>query len=122
MKLKIKVTKEIIKKAMWCGVMEMTSYVSNCAVALAVREVFPHAKFLGSDIVIGKVSTARISVPAWVTEWVTMFDRYICDPVKRLELDPIEFKVELTDEIIDLINIDEAKRIIAESSTLELVS
>jgi len=40
-KMKIKVTKEILKKSMWCGTSAgRGQIITNCAVALAVRDIF----------------------------------------------------------------------------------
>lgn len=120
MKIKIKVTKEILKRSMNCELME-GSRTTNCAISLAVREIFPEAETMLRVIYPSVITYEKIEIPQEAQDFIVIFDRK--DPEARALMTPIEFEVELTDEVIEAlpINIDEAKEILKNSSTLELV-
>jgi hypothetical protein len=124
MKLKIKVTKEIIEKAIWCGTESEAGYhvSENCAVALAVRDIFPkacvcHSVFYPFE---GAMFDAII-IPPKAQDFIKHFDRLADNPEARLYMDPIEFEVDIPDSVIEHIGIDEVKKIVEKSETLELV-
>ena len=62
-----------------------------------------------------------IYLPLNATSFIINFDNLNETPEKRLDLPEFEFEVELTDKIIESINIDEVKEIIKDSKTLELI-
>lgn len=123
MKLKIKVTKEIIEKAIWCGTESETGYhvSKNCAVALAVRDIFPEARVshLGFYPFCHTMLDAII-IPSKAQDFIKHFDRLADNPEARLYMDPIEFEVDIPDSVIEYIGIDEIQKIVEKSETLEL--
>jgi len=128
MKIRIKVTKEILKRSMMCGTdqLENSKAVSEgCAIALACQEIFPNCH-VGGRYIKDKpyYSTAnwKIKMPREAIEFINSFDRLYNTPKRRLELPELEFEIELTDETFDSldINIDEAIEIINNSKTLAL--
>lgn len=122
-KMKIKVTKEILKKSMWCGTIGLGGVTENCAVALAVRDIFPEATVWYCTISTGP-RCQIIQMPDEVAPFIINFDRLSHAPEKRLELPELEFEIEIPDEVISKIgngNIEEVKTIIRNSETLELV-
>lgn len=124
MKLKIKVTKEILKASMYCGTEYCeTSVAQNCAIALAVKEIFPDAwvKTNSIDFIKNDIYQASIPLPINAQNFILEFDRMKNYPKERLAMDEIEFKVTLTNKVLELINIDEAKEALKKSSTLELI-
>lgn len=132
MKLKIKVTKEIIEKAVWCGVEghdDVGDASTNCAVALAVRDIFPAARVytpLWSPCVhilpFNDINIKEgIKIPYEAVVFIGRFDRLSDHPEARLYMDPIEFEVEVPESVINKIGIKEAERIIFESKTLEII-
>lgn len=121
--LKIKVTKEILEASKMCGIglkgddwAEATN--SNCAVALAVRDIFPQATiFQTLMVVLGK----SIRFPFYVTQYIKAFDNCAV-PEERLKLPEFEFEVSIPDEVIDQINIDEIRPLLVNHPTLELIN
>lgn len=104
-KIKINVTKEILIASQMCGI-DMGAVGSNCAVALAVREIFPKAwvedeqilPFFGNDNGITNYDYA-IALPKKVTLFIKTFDA--ATPEERTELNPFSFEVELSEIVID---------------------
>lgn len=125
--LKIKVTKEILQRSMLCGTEEGPSSVGfNCAVALAVREIFPDAGVAGpfmrpfamSDV--PEIYDMEINLPSFVSDYIARFDGLVIRPLERLDLPEIEFDINLSDEVIEQIDIEEVKQLLTTSKTLEL--
>ena len=118
MKLKIKITKDVLKRSMYCGTDGDESKIeSNCAVALAVRDIFPTAE-VGHFFITIRRFEGRINIPHCQYGFINKFDYLRNIPEERLNLTPFDFTVEVPDELISLINIDD----IIKSETLELVS
>jgi hypothetical protein len=123
MKLKIKVTKEILRKSMLCGTTFGSKVAANCAVSLAVREIFPNALTGNDSIVIDSLNLSKgeILLPYEAMVFIRKFDGLKIIPHLRPHLPELEFEVELPQDYIDSINIDEIKELLKDSKTLELV-
>ena len=119
MKLKIKVTKEILKASMMCGTKPNDKEWLNCAIALAVRDIFPTAEVYGSSIEYNEDDTLISELPKIAERFIIRFDSLKDTPKERLKMTPIEFEVNIPDEVIDEIGIDQAIEIINNSKTLE---
>lgn len=119
MKLKIKVTKEILKKSMFCR--DDSLIVMNCAIAVAVREIWPKASVTQKYIRIDSSKKTFIEdLPESVGLFIYEFDR--STPSQRLEIPEFEFEVEIDPDIhLSHFDISELKEILTNSSTLELV-
>lgn len=117
--LKIKVTKDILEKSKNCN--EMVG--QNCAVALAVRDVFPAAHVLHHQIRPFSddpyLIKQRILLPKEATLFIIDFDR--AEPGQRPYLPEIEFEIQIPDEVIEKINIDSLRPLLQNHPTLELV-
>ena len=123
MKLKIRVTKEILKRSMMCGVGDMLDYRKHCGIAEAVRDIFPNAEIGLSTLTFDSSFPYLYAIlPDNAIHWRQDFDNLHKTPKQRLNLPEIEFEVFLSDGVIDAlpINIDEAIKIINQSETLEL--
>jgi hypothetical protein len=121
-KLKIKVTKEVLKETWDCGLPGKSIIIWNCPIAVAVREIFPTAEVAGTYIVIRDTNDYwnkfNISLPKEAKDFVAKFD---CTPHDaRPQLNELEFEVEIPDALLETINIDEIKQILKTSKTLEL--
>lgn len=124
-KIKIKVTKEVLKRSMWCstkpGVIECAK---NCAIAIAVRDIFPDATVGISTMGFGFATDLSVNLPEIACKFIISFDSLRNKPEMRLGLPELEFEIEIPDKILDQIgngNIEEVKTIIQNSETLELV-
>jgi hypothetical protein len=132
-KLKIKVTKDILKKSMYCSESALLPSTTNCAVALAVRDIFPDAKVFPHCISPFSVNSfiipnarqflrlQRIQLPKEAAEFIETFDSLMDTPEERLKLPELEFEVEIPDAVIEHINIEELKPLLEGHPTLELV-
>ena len=133
MKIKIRVTKEILQKSMYCGIDHKKEIVAaNCAIANAAQEFFPGC--LVSYMMDNRATPAiyhypdnggpsiEIPLPFEAKSFMMDFDSLAFDPVLRLDLREQSFEVDVPNSIIDEIGIGEAYRILSESKTLELVS
>lgn len=128
--LKIKVTKEILWRSRMCGENDHLMN-SNCAIALSVRDVFPKA--LVEDKIIIPFPTKEvhyylykendlsevIELPKEATEFINAFD--VASPDGRMAMPELEFEVEISDGVIDRINIDSLRPLLANHPTLQLI-
>lgn len=133
-KLKIKVTKDILERAKYCGTHpNQTSFEvpTNCAIALAVRDIFPDAWVSGESIDIYEPGTSfldmdemkmpydSIALPMDAQEFIELFDATMAE--YRPLIKELEFEVEVPDRVINMISLDEIKSLLKNSSTMELV-
>lgn len=124
-KLKIKVTKDILKRSMYCT--NDFNIATNCAIAVAVRDIFPnasvglycmHANIFREDT---DFKNPDIGLPDEATNFIKRFDRLASLPEQRLLLPELEFEVEIPDVIVDSIDIEGIKKLLQNHPTLELV-
>lgn len=131
-KLKIKVTKEILEQSMYCGLSyEVVSTPENCAVALAVRDIFPKAWVMFEEReeenkiavinAFGIQCEDTIVLPGFVKEYIDQFDYLKREPEKRIHLPELEFEIEIPEDIIEQINIEELRGLLQNHPTLQLL-
>lgn len=128
--LKIKVTKEILEKSRMCGGDDTKNKIGmNCAISLAVRDIFPDVWVGDMDIRFGRWDEDHfdvndkityIGLPYRVQMFIKEFDK--TSPANRLLMPEIEFEIEIPDAVIETINIDELKPLLVNHPTLELIS
>lgn len=124
MKITIKVTKEILEKSKMCSNGDEVG--ENCAIALAVRDIFPNAFVGGTWISPAGTSgfSAPISLPVEAQRFIWWFDMLGKDKENghrlRPQMTPIQFDVDIPESIVDSIGIEEITEIINKSETLEL--
>lgn len=122
----VKVTKEIIKASCMCCLNGESNAPTNCAISLAVREIFPDSETHGDYIELENVEDT-IALPKRAQNFIEKFDEIGCiidveaTIKKRLAMTPISFKIKVPSKIIDQIGISEVYKILSESRTLELV-
>jgi hypothetical protein len=122
-KLKITVTKEILEKSKWCGYkldneeFKLTS--QNCAIALAVRDVFPNAGVGANSVLLDPPSEYFTNLPQEAIDFITAFDK--SDPGVRSRMTPISFEIEIPDSVIGKINIEELRPLLVNHPTLQLI-
>ena len=136
MKIQINITKEVLERSSMCG-RNGEQINSNCAIALAVREIMPQAHVTGWFIVPTdelynefdkKYTTSMrcvqgdervINLPETAMNFISKFD---CkSPEFRVQMDEISFEIDVPNEVIDMIGLSEVYRVLSESKTLELV-
>lgn len=120
MKLQIKITKDILKRSMMCSGLEVGT---NCAIALAIRDIFPEA-YVSMWYIYEKIqqNIPTIRLPLEATNFIKRFDSLVSKPQKRLNLPEFSFEIDVPEEVINSIGIEEATEIISKSETLEIVS
>lgn len=121
MKISIKITKEVLEKTKMCGSMYGNVNTKNCAVAYAIREIFPHACMGGTTLRFHADVPVFTSVPTEASSFIRKFDSLVTKPEQRLLLPEFSFDIEVPDSVIESIGIEQAKEIISKSSTLELI-
>ena len=128
MRLKIKITKEVLEATKMCGTKGFMLEGSrnhfdsqNCAITYACRKLFPNCYTRKYNIYIGKGNEEIIiaDLPQIAIDFISVFDK--ATPVERVKMKPFEFEVELIKEALDLITIDEITKILETSTTLEVV-
>ena len=131
MKIKIKITKAVLRESADCSPKKHLatgkSVGENCAFAVAVRDLLPRAAVgytsifpFGTGYHPDHPSTFSISHE--MTEFIKKFDR--SSEVERLAFNEEEFELDLPEWVVGKIgdeNIEEVKRLISTSPTLELV-
>lgn len=115
-KLKIKVTKEILERSKMC---EMDKLIyENCAIACAIKDIFPLSKVWKTYIELP--FDIRIHLPQEAIIFISAFDMFA--PCMRLTMQPIEFEIEIPDTVIEKINIEELRPLLENHPTLELIN
>ena len=120
MKLKVTVTKEYLKQSMMCGTISNLGCIiaENCAVAIAIKSIFPNAFVSHKCYYINHGISAKHNGESFIYE----FDSLVNTPHKRLELPETEIELEITDEILDELNKNvNWKEIVNNSNHLELI-
>jgi len=119
-KLKVKVTKEILKESMMCGHDWYEGVSSNCAVALAIREIFPKVRVARRYFRL----SPRVSSQHDGRDFINQFDALRGTPEKRLELPETVVTLDITDEIIDHLStmIPNYEEVVNAQPHLELVT
>lgn len=125
-KLRIDVTKEILTKAQYCGKKIARSTGENCAIALAVRDIFPEA-FVSHENIYpfapedGKRDyKSRIDLPLEAQDFIVDFDN--AEPEERCQMDPISFEIEVPDVTLEKINISEITKQLESHPYLTLIT
>jgi hypothetical protein len=121
MKIEIKITKEVLRRSMWCGVEKRTNAWTHCGIAVAIRDLLPQAEVFNSEIEVFKELAASIPLPKIASDFIDEFDSLIDEPEKRLNLPEFSFEIDVPDEVIERIGINEAKAILEKSETLNLI-
>jgi|SRR6478609_1597954 len=116
MKLQINVTKEILVKSKMCGFDSVLNAPENCAIALAVRDIFPKAQVSPVTIYTEGVN---ILLPDEAMLFISDFDE--ANPSEREEMKPFSFEIEIPEAVIERINIDEVREVLTTSPCLKLI-
>lgn len=123
-KLKINVTKDILEKSKYCGYQKgLDNANTNCAIAHAVRDIFPEAYVTYSFIYFkasdrNNIDADRATLPQEASDFIESFD--LSHPSERVDMDELEFEIEVPTGVIDSINIDEVRKVLKNHPTLEL--
>lgn len=125
-KLKIKVTKDVLAKTANCS----GQYSSNCAVAYAIRDIFPFAQVYEGcievwndhDMSFNSRLIGIIDLPSEATNFIEKFDKFMGpDQIEeRKAMSELDFEIEIPDKVINMISIEDIKKLI-DHPTLELV-
>ena len=118
LQLKIFITKELIDQCKDCGSKnEGYDIGRNCAVAFALRDIFPDAYITNYYIYpfgteYEKEETLKIPLPIIAQQFIKLFDGFYLTPRLRLLLPEFEFTIDVPDEVIAQINIDEVRELL----------
>lgn len=123
MKIKIKVTKDVLRRSMMCGV-NGGLISKNCGIAVAVQEIFPNCQVtydgdFGHLPVIYLGWERKIKLPKEAEDFMKAFDKLEETPSERLNLPEISFDIDVPDNIIQSIGISQVYKVLSESKTLE---
>jgi len=129
MKIQINITKDILKRSMMCGTNPLQKVTSNCAIALAVRDIFKFAQVSKDNIYFYKEDNdnhsnyiSGCSLPESARVFIEKFDYLFNNPEKRLKLPEFSFEIEIPNAVIEQMNLSEVYKILSESETMELVA
>ena len=125
MKLKIKITYEVLTTTRMCGIddfmledSENCGNSRNCAITYACRKLFTGC-VTGGDAIYLESGDTIANLPKIASDFIKRFDKATSD--ERVNIKPFEFEIELTKEALDLITIDEITKVLETSTTLEAV-
>lgn len=129
-KLKISITKEILERSKDCNVEDEGSVGSNCAIAVALRDIFPQAWVQTEDVIpffdenatipgLKKQQEELIQLPIEAQSFIAEFDSL--SPEERSKMETFDFEVNIPDAVIDEINIEELKETLLIHPNLQLV-
>jgi len=114
---KISITKGIIDQAKNCGVEgDIYEMGKNCAVAVALRDIFPEVYVTNFFIFPFGVDhpeekDLKIPLPLIAQQFIKLFDGFHVTPNLRLLLPEFDFTIDIPSEVINAINIDEIKEL-----------
>lgn len=117
--LEIKVTKEILERSKYCGVFD-NKRASNCAIALAVRDIFPTA-CVGLFEIFEKENNPKgfARLPQKACDFISIFD--FASVEERPYLPELTFEIEIPDDIIQSIDISEITKTLTNHPNLKLI-
>jgi hypothetical protein len=130
MRILIKVTKDVLRRAAGCGRTQNDNVGSNCAIAVAILRLMPNAWVAREYIYLFDVERptreyandhneiARIKLPVEATMFIDAFDNLTYD--NRIAMPELSFEVDVPPAVIEHIGISEIYRVLSESKTLEL--
>lgn len=108
--LKVMVTREILQQSKYCG-RDREGYKigNNCAIALAVADIFPDVFVTGYHVFPqgAEAPDLRIPLPLIARQFIKLFDGFYLTPNLRTLLPEFEFDLEIPDEVINKIDIEE---------------
>jgi len=120
---KIAITKEIIAQSRFCGTGDEPRRIeNNCAIAVALADIFPKAYVTNQCIFPFGVDgdqekDIKIPLPLIAQQFIKLFDGFRLTPGLRLMLPAFEFIIDIPDEVVEQINIDEVKVLIEKNIT-----
>lgn len=120
-KLRITVTKEILERTKDC-LSEDKGVISNCAIAVAAKDLFPLAKVFCNYISIPRRLSHKedyITLPEEAIEFIQQFD--LSTPQGRVAMEPISFEIDVPDEVLEQISIEELRPLLENHPTLQFV-
>lgn len=119
MKIQINVTKEILEKSKMCNSKMVIG--ENCAIALAIRDIFPKTYVGNGTIFIGAniFEADQIDLPRNVSKFIVRFDKASAE--ERILMKEFSFEIDVPEKLINQIGINQVKEILEKSSTLQLV-
>jgi hypothetical protein len=118
LQLNIAITKEIIERCKNSGnENEEREIGKNCALAFALMDIFPNVYVTNYyifpfGIEYEKEQNLKIPLPIIAQQFIKLFDGFRLTPKLRLLLPEFEFTIEVSDEVIEQINIDEVRELI----------
>lgn len=122
MKIRIHVTKEILEKSACCDVV-IRRRSENCAISVAINEIFPNSITVHEAIYPGfnspNYNGLEIPLPPIAQAFILEFDDL--KPYQRKKLPEFSFEIDIPMELVETIGIQEVDRILSESKTLEKV-
>jgi hypothetical protein len=122
MKLQINITKKILSRAMFCGTALATGATSeNCAIALAVRDLFPQA-IVTTDTIYYMCINANSLLPTEARAFIEVFDDLVEIPENRLNLEEFSFEINVPEEVIDSIGLEQVHAILENHTTMQLIT
>lgn len=118
-KITVLITKEVLEKTKMCGLngnmMELVS--QNCAVAYAVRELFPNASVGAGTISLDSSLENKTPLSIKAQNFISAFD--FSSAEERVLMPEVSFEIDVPDGVLSDIDISEVQRIVENSSTLE---
>lgn len=129
MKIKVKVTEEILRQSADCMTIRLGTAATegkmlstNCAISCVIREIFPNASVEYAGINPGFLEEEEpyIDLPMEAASMMAQFD--LSTPAQRREMAPAEFEIDVPNYVIHRIGISQVYKVLSESRTMELVS
>ena len=120
---KIRITKEIIEHCKYCGTENNKREINrNCAIAFALKDIFPDVYVTNHHIFPFGINNAKakdikITMPVIAQQFIKLFDGFNLMPNLRPLLPEFEFTIDISDEVIDEINIDDMKQLLKAAIT-----
>jgi hypothetical protein len=119
MKLTVSITPDILAASAHCDALKLGA---NCAIALALKDIFPkvnvasqYARIMDRRLPSGN---KLIKLTQSATDFIFKFDT--STPQERCNMQSFSFDLELPEEVIELVDIDDIKAILAKSQSLQL--
>ena len=130
MKLRIFITKNIIKQSMNCGInvpLCDAKFGQNCAIGVAIVKLFGMKSWVATDEIRiyaknynpGINPIYLIPLPEIASDFISAFDDLI--PEDRIKMIPISFDIDIPEELVEKLGLSYMHKIIEIEPQLELV-
>jgi hypothetical protein len=117
--LRVKVTSDVLEKSKYYGVKIDREIPEDCAIMLAIRNLFPEALVGYDSFQPFEDEETTLDLPDNARKFIKEFERF--SPEKRTLMNEFEFEIEIPETVYSKVDLDEIKPLLINHSSLQFV-